>query len=254
MTSKTIDINCDMGEDPTGTGMNNDHLLMPFISSCNICCGEHSSTVDLIANTLRLAVQSQITIGAHPSYPDRDNFGRVVMAISDQELLDSIGKQLSELKNMVLATGGVISHVKAHGALYHQLHREDTLAEAYIALVESVLGPVAIFGMAGTALHTACDSAKFRFVAEAFLDRRYSDSNTLVSRGTSGAIISHDEDLIGQLRQLLAGEVTATDGRRYEIQAETLCLHSDHNNSIGRAQAIFRYLQQQLISLQSYAS
>ena len=130
-----VDVNCDMGE---ATSDNQDAAFMPFISSCSVSCGAHAGTWDVIERTIEAALAHGVSIGAHPSYPDRENFGRRSMAMEPAALIDSLGEQISELRTRVRALGGDLAYVKPHGALYNDMYRDDALATLVFDAIEAV--------------------------------------------------------------------------------------------------------------------
>jgi len=253
MKRSTIDINCDMGEDPMGQDHNNDAALMPFVSSCNISCGAHSGSPTLIKNTVELAIRAGRSIGAHPSYPDREHFGRQVMEISTSGLLDSLAQQISWLVDVVNEHGGKLTYVKAHGALYHQLEARPALADIYCKLICDMDPSLAVMGMPAGVLAAASHSHGVRYIREAFLDRRYADGQSLVSRAEEGAVISSSEDMVEQLQSLLSGQVAASDGNHYPLEADSFCIHGDHLHSVELAAAVAEYLKAHHIKLSSHA-
>ena len=149
---KTIDINCDMGESYGAWTMGADAEVMPHISSANVACGFHGGDPATIRKTVRLAVDHGVAIGAHPSFPDREHFGRREMQLSAEDLHACIVAQVRSLADVTAAAGARLRHVKPHGALYNMAARDEPLAEAVVAAVHGVDPSLAIFGLAGSAL------------------------------------------------------------------------------------------------------
>lgn len=247
---KQIDINCDMGEQVSD---NRDGEFMPFISSCSISCGAHAGTPEIIKRTIGQAVKAGLCIGAHPSYPDRENFGRHRMSISVEELQDSLCAQLTSFGNLVSAEGGRISYVKPHGALYGDILSDAELGGAVTEIISGMLGKVALYGLAHSAVEAIATHAGLRFVHEAFADRRYTPNLTLVSRREEGALIHSEPQLLAQLDGFVRqGTVVATDGISRPLTAESICIHSDTPNALSLARRIKDHLLTQNVEISSF--
>ena len=239
---RRMDINCDMGEEHPIHGGNDDASLMPYINSCNICCGFHSSNTQLIDTTIRMAVQHSLKIGAHPSYNDRDNFGRVSLNQHLDITLSDIKYQVCALKSMTESYGARLNHIKAHGALYHDLHTNEALSNGFVQLIKSIDSNLKIFGMPDSTLARSCKKHGVQFINEVFADRRYLDAHTLVPRSQKDAVLHEADKIIKQLDLLLENKVMGLNGRLYEIKADTICIHSDTKNALSIAQIIYNHL------------
>ena len=239
-----IDLNCDLGEHDSVQEAAIDQLIMPFISSCNVACGGHASNPKVMAHTIDLAFQNQVCVGAHPSYPDRANFGRQPLNISPAALRDSLTEQINTLRQLVISKGHVLHHVKPHGALYNQaaedLQLAILLAEAVAAIDESLK----FYGLANSAMQAASEKAGLEFVAEGFIDRAYTAKGTLVPRTVTGAVITDVALMLDRaLAWLKTGVLESIDGHRLTIQPETLCLHGDHQQAVDVARELNQALQ-----------
>lgn len=225
---RLIDINCDLGE-----GMPNDADLMPFISSCNIACGGHYGTKDTIRDTIRLAKKYGVKVGAHPSYPDRENFGRKSMSISAIELAASIREQLSDFLSVCKEEGINPNHVKLHGALYNDCAKDESLA----SLIREVLADLDVTIPVYTPPNSAISALISNSLSEAFIDRGYNDDGSLVSRAKTDALIENTSHAWKQLSEMYFNQkVTSVNGKEIQMFAETFCIHGDTDNATEIAQ------------------
>lgn len=222
-----MEINCDAGE----ISREVDDAILPYVSAVNVSCNAHAGDEALVRGTVAQAVALGVKIGAHPSWPDRANFGRKSMDLSPQQLQESIVTQICWLLEIVEQEGGVLCTVKPHGALYHDAISHRPIAAALIEAVRSVDGRLAIVGMAGSELADDCRRAELRFVPEAFADRRYETATQLCSRSKGNAVIDDPEAFEMQLGLLAEGKVKDVQGEIHSINAETICLHSDTPNA-----------------------
>src|SRR5687768_8958423 len=165
---KTIDINCDLGED-----MPHDAELMPYITSANIACGYHAGDNSTIRKTIELCLKHNVAIGAHPSFDDRANFGRSEMYLEDSELRDLILQQLKLIEDAALAQGGNLTHVKPHGALYNMASRDKRIAKTVIVAILDFNPSLILFGLSGSAFVEEGKLAGLKTAQEVFSDRTY---------------------------------------------------------------------------------
>jgi UPF0271 protein len=229
----TIDLNADLGE-----GYESDVELLRVVSSCNIACGGHAGDAETMAATVALAVGNDVAIGAHPSYPDRAEFGRKAHFCAGDELAKSLIKQIDSLNNVAHEAGADLRHVKPHGALYNDADKDDALAEIVVLAALAVCPRAAIVGPPNGALQRAAARLEMDFVPEGFVDRAYAADGSLVSRSKPNAVHDHVNTITTQaLRLAKDGEVTAENGDVISIAARTLCLHGDTPNAaeLGRA-------------------
>jgi UPF0271 protein len=240
---KTIDLNCDLGEWKDDNGALKDAEIMPYISSCNIACGGHIGDQKSMISTIRLALKHNVAVGAHPSYPDKENFGRKVLELSDEDLKKSLIDQLSQFRSLLVEEGAVLHHIKPHGALYNEASVNKTVANVIISAIKEVEQNVPVYCQEGSELDKAIVAAGFTPVYEVFADRAYEDDLTLRSRNLDGAII-HDSNMVFEhiYRMVLEGKVKTYTGLIKQISAETICLHSDTRGSINLAREINFYL------------
>ena len=237
MTKISIDINADLGE-----GAGQDHVIMPLISSCNIACGGHTGDKESINDTIKLAGLNNVKIGAHPSYPDKENFGRVNMEISDIDLEESLKNQLTLFYQIAKQNNQSVYHIKAHGALYNTIAKDEKTAKIYLSAL-SKLGVSAKLYVPYNSVIYQLAKSNFDCLVEAFIDRAYNDDLSLVRRNEAGALHKTPEKAWKQLYEMVTQkEVTTINRHKIKIYADTLCIHGDHPN----AQQILEYIHQNL--------
>ncbi|MGY2490547.1 5-oxoprolinase subunit PxpA [Cupriavidus sp. CP313] len=229
-----IDLNADLGE-----GCDNDEALLALISSANIACGWHAGDAATMVQTVKWALERGVAIGAHPSYPDRENFGRTEMQRDPEAVYADVLYQIGALDAIVRAQGGELHHVKPHGALYNQAVRDPALARAIVRAVRDFDADLVFFGLAGSQMIDIAKEAGLRVKQEVFADRGYNPDGTLVKRGTPGALHEDEEVALNQtLTMVREKRVRAIDGTWVPIQAETVCLHGDGAHALAFARRI----------------
>ncbi|AQV92381.1 LamB/YcsF family protein [Cupriavidus necator] len=229
-----IDLNADLGE-----GCDNDEALLALISSANIACGWHAGDAATMVQTVKWALERGVAIGAHPSYPDRENFGRTEMQRDPEHVYADVLYQIGALDAIVRAQGGELHHVKPHGALYNQAARDPALARAIVRAVRDFDSDLVFFGLAGSEMINVAREAGLRVKQEVFADRGYNPDGTLVRRGTPGALHEDEEVALNQtLTMVREKRVRALDGSWVPIQAETVCLHGDGAHALAFARRI----------------
>ncbi|WP_454709698.1 5-oxoprolinase subunit PxpA [Cupriavidus nantongensis] len=229
-----IDLNADLGE-----GCGNDEALLALISSANIACGWHAGDAATMVQTVQWALARGVAIGAHPSYPDRENFGRTEMQRDPEHVYADVLYQIGALAAIVRAQGGKLHHVKPHGALYNQAVRDPALARAIVRAVRDFDPDLVFFGLAGSQMIDIAKEAGLRVKQEVFADRGYNPDGTLVRRGTPGALHEDEEVALNQtLTMVREQRVRAIDGSWVPIQAETVCLHGDGAHALAFARRI----------------
>jgi UPF0271 protein len=232
-----IDINCDMGESYGAWSMGADAEVMPFISSANIACGFHGGDPATIRKTVRLAVDHGVAIGAHPSLPDLQGFGRRVMKISPQDMYDLVVYQAGAVEGFARAAGSRLHHVKCHGALYNMAANDEALSEAMVNAAKD-LG-VMLYALSNSKNFEIAKRHAIPVAGEVFADRGYSDDGTLAPRDRPGGMV-HDagEAVKRALAMVQEGYVTSLSGKRVAVSADTLCLHGDQPGAVSFARAI----------------
>ncbi len=239
---KHIDLNSDMGERENAEGLALDALLMPFLTSVNIACGAHAGSPTLMRHIARLAADHGVAIGAHPSFPDRERFGRMPLPLPPEEIESLVMNQISILSQVIRPDGLAITHVKPHGALYNMAATDHSIAQAIVRSIQRFDSKLLVYALAGSVLVHTARSAGLTVIQEAFADRAYRADGTLVPRSEPGAVLTSEEAVSRQLREIVAGSATSLDGVRVPIHADTLCLHSDTPQSVELARIIRREL------------
>lgn len=248
---KTIDLNCDLGELPAGQAHNYDAEIMPYISSCNLACGFHSGTPLLLEKTILSAIRHGVKIGAHPSYNDRKNFGRLSLKIDATTLLAELRYQICALKGMVESYGHGLYHVKPHGALYNDLLINDSLAEQFVLLVKNIDPRLKILSLAHGNVLRFCEQHGLQGVREGFADRRYAARTQLRSRRYDDAVLHQPEEVLAQVEGFLNGEVRLVTGKTTTIEIDSLCLHSDTPGAVQLSQTIHHYLKDHDVNIRA---
>ena len=228
------DINCDLGE-----GIGNDELIMPYISSANIACGYHAGDIDTIKCTIILCVQHKVSIGAHPSFYDRNNFGRTEMSLSPDDLYDLITQQLYIFKEVADLLDQNIHHVKPHGALYNMSAKDASIANVIAKAVRDFDSQLILFGLSGSHSISEAKAIGLKTASEVFADRTYQDDGSLTPRSQPNALIEDAGKAAQQGLQVLKdGTVTTISGKIIPIVAETICIHGDGKNAVEFAKVI----------------
>ncbi|MBO9515260.1 MAG: 5-oxoprolinase subunit PxpA [Variovorax sp.] len=231
---KRIDLNADLGE-----GCGNDEALLGLVSSANIACGWHAGDARTMRQCVRWALDRGVAVGAHPSFPDRENFGRSEMSLPPDEVVAGLLYQIGALAAIVKAEGGRLAHVKAHGALYNQAARDPMLADALCEAVRRFDPTLRFFGLAGSAMIDAAKRAGLTPVEEVFADRGYRPDGSLVPRSQPGALIEEEAEALAQTLSLVRDHrVTAIDGSVVAVNAQTVCLHGDGAHALAFARRI----------------
>ncbi len=248
--TKTIDINCDMGESYGAWKMGADAEVMPHISSANIAAGFHAGDPATIRKTVRLAVDHGVAIGAHPSLPDIMGFGRRAMRITPQELYDLVVYQAGAVEGFARAAGTKLHHVKCHGALYNMAASDEPLSDAMARAVKDLGGGVILYGLASSIMMDCARKHGVSAVGEGFADRGYMDDGTLAPRGQPGAMIEEEAKSVAQaLAMVEQGTVTSLSGKRVAVEVGTLCLHGDQPGAVAFARALRKTLLEKGISV-----
>lgn len=239
-------LNCDLGESFGSWQMGLDDHAMPHIDMANIACGFHGGDADVMARTLKLAKQHGVTIGAHPSYPDLQGFGRRSIQCTEQEIINLVHYQIAALDGMAQCQGLTVSYIKPHGALYNDMMAKEAVWLAVLRAVASYHTPLKLMILA------TADAARYQqqaaaagvsLLLEAFADRRYTAEGKLTPRSQPGAVL-HGAEVLAQVRQLVsAGSVTTNTGTTLPLAADTLCVHGDNTVAITQLTEIRELLR-----------
>lgn len=231
-----IDLNCDLGE-----GMNNDETIMPHITSANIACGFHAGDEQTMREILRLAKRFGVNVGAHPSWKDRENFGRKEIDVSPEEAEKLVFEQIQILAAIAKEEGVTLTHVKPHGALYNQSAKDVELAGAIARAVKTFSVDLILVGLAGSRSIEAGREIGVRVAAEGFPDRGYNADGSLMSRLLPGALIESPEEVARHAIELVKR------GRM-----DTLCLHGDHPNAAENVKMLREVLEKNGIEVRAF--
>ncbi|MBE2231644.1 MAG: LamB/YcsF family protein [Chitinophagaceae bacterium] len=242
-----IDINCDMGE-----GIGNEASLMPFVSSANIACGYHAGDTETILHTLELCREYGVAAGAHPSFRDRMNFGRVERDLPVTELYELVVQQLLIMQEMAEVAGVRLTHVKPHGALYNLSARDPLVAQVIAKAVRGFDSSLLLVGLSGSCSIGQAIELGLSTISEVYADRSYQDDGSLTPRNQPGALITDPAAGAAQVLEMVkTGMVSSLNGVRVPIVAESVCLHGDGPNAIAFAETVSATLKQNGIAIRA---
>lgn len=233
-----ITLNCDMGE-----GLDNDRLLLPYLQAANIACGYHAGDTGTMKRTIQACLEWNIAIGAHPSFDDREHFGRREMKLEPFELHELVTRQLSLFRDICDSCGARMRHVKPHGALYNLSARDPETAAVIADAVKAFDETLVLFGLSGS--HSVSEAVKrgLRTAREAFADRTYQDDGSLTPRSQPGALHTDPKAVVKQVLQLVSDHTVCTlSGKTIDCMADTICLHGDGPHALAFARALHEAL------------
>src|SRR6478672_4278055 len=241
----SVDINADLGE-----GAGHDDELFEFISSANIATGFHAGDSDTMHAAVSAAKKHGVAVGAHPSFFDRENFGRKELKVSNQEVFDAVVYQLGVFQAIASAVSVEPNHVKPHGALYNMAVRDDKLADAIARAIESVDRKLILFAPDNTELARAGEAHGLQVAREIFADRNYLNDGWLVSRTRPDALLHDPEEAAERvLRMLREGKVRSIEGQDVEVRGETICVHGDTPGAVEFARALRTRLEREGVKI-----
>ena len=224
-----IDINCDVGE-----GIGNENLIMPYISSCSIACGGHAGSKRTVRKVVDLAIRHNVKIGAHPSFPDKANFGRIPLEMPLKELQKNLEAQIALIVEVLSVKGQRMNHVKPHGALYNLAAIDKAHAKVIVNAVKSTSSDALLYVPFNSVIKEVAKKSGLKIKIEAFADRNYNNDLTLVSRKFENAVITDEDELLNHLLKIIKEKKVRTiDGIEVEINAETFCFHGDNPMAIS---------------------
>lgn len=236
-----IDLNVDLGE-----GCGNDEAILEHVSSINVACAWHAGSAEEMLSLVRAARLRGVAIGAHPSFPDRANFGRREMNLPLPSVRAGLLYQIGALAGIVRAEGGELSHVKAHGALYNQAARDPELAQCIARAIRDFNPSLPVMGLAGSQFIETLRAEGVPAIEEGFADRRYMPDGRLTNRGLPEALIEDEAEVLAQVLSLVkSGTVIAVDGSTCHIGVETICLHGDGPHALEFARAVRAMLRRE---------
>lgn len=239
MEAKFIDINVDVGE-----GIGNESILMPIISSCNIACGGHTGDEETMRMVVKLAAANNVKIGAHPSFPDKANFGRKPMDISCAALYTSIKGQIDDLMIILEEENARLNHVKPHGALYNLAAVDEKKASVIIEVMKNFILPVKLYVPFNSIIEKMAIENNIPIRYEAFADRNYNEDGTLVSRNQNNALIYESEQMFYHVFRMISSQKVKTiSGSEIKILADTFCIHGDNPKAVD----LIQYLSKRML-------
>jgi 5-oxoprolinase (ATP-hydrolysing) subunit A len=242
-----LDFNCDLGE-----GCGNDVQIVPLISSASIACGGHAGDARSMHETATLCLRHGVAIGAHPSFEDREHFGRRELSVPPQQIHSSVIRQVAALAAVCENLGTRLNHVKPHGALYNVAARNAVVAEAVVSAIRDFDSSLILYALSDSRLAHAGSELGLQVAHEVFAERAYDADGRLAPRGTQGAVIDDMDAAVGQVRRLLReGVVVARDGSHVPLRADTLCLHGDRDDAVGFARALRTALEDEGIDVRA---
>jgi len=239
-----MDINSDMGELNHLLADGTYEKLMSHVTSINLACGGHAGDEEMMAAMVVMAKDNGIKIGAHPSYPDKENFGREEMEdIDPNELLDSIRDQIEKLVDISSEHEMELTHVKPHGALYNLAVNNEEISQTIAEAIIDVDSSYKAVGLAGSKMLTVFDALGLDTISEGYVDRVYEADGTLRSRKFEDALITDPQRAAEQMKEMLNGNIIAVDGSSIPINITSVCIHSDTPNAVDIAQAVKAQIQ-----------
>lgn len=252
MSELWIDVNSDLGESEESLADGTDFELMRYITSANVACGGHAGDEHTMRETVRIAKQLNVAVGAHPGYPDRDNFGRLESPMSATEIEATVRDQIAALAEVAEPLGVSLVHCKPHGALYHAANKSAEVAAAIGRAVLESDEQLIMVGQVGSSILTLWEAMGLSCAAEAFADRAYEPSGILRSRTLAGALLDDPAKAAQQALDIAIRHVAvATDGSELKVAADTICIHSDTPGSVAIARAVSERLKQGGVTLRA---
>jgi 5-oxoprolinase (ATP-hydrolysing) subunit A len=248
----TVDLNCDMGEVFGAHPSGNDEQLMTHITSANIACGFHSGDFSVMHRTVQLAIKHNVSVGAHPSLPDLQGFGRRNMNVTPAEVYDMMLYQVGSLHAFVVANHIKLHHVKPHGALYNMAAKDRKLADAIVDAIIAFDPSLILYGLAKSEMIEAAKSRKLPFCEEVFADRTYQPDGSLTPRNQPNALIEDVNESLNQvMRMVTTRSVSTPEGKSIPLEPGTICIHGDGAHAVDFALTIHNKLKAAGVNLAS---
>ncbi|MEQ8155053.1 MAG: 5-oxoprolinase subunit PxpA [Clostridiaceae bacterium] len=249
----TVDLNSDLGESFGAYKIGSDDEILKYVTSVNIACGFHAGDPSVMRKTVKTALLNNVSIGAHPGLPDLVGFGRRNMSITPGEAYDMVVYQVGALYGFIKAEGGVMQHVKPHGALYNMAAKDQKLAKAIAQAVYDINPELILFGLAGSESIKQGNLVGLRTASEVFADRTYQSDGSLTPRSQSDAMVSSEKEAIERvIRMVKEKKVKCQQGSDIDIKAETVCIHGDGAKALNFAYEIKNTLTDSGIKIISF--
>lgn len=247
MEFQKVSLNCDMGESFGIWQMGCDEEVMPWIDLANIACGFHASDPSVMSDTVQLAIQHRVKIGAHPGYPDLQGFGRRSVKCSTEEITQLVTYQVGALDAICRLHGAQVKYIKPHGALYNDMMKDPSIFHAIVKVARLFSVPLMILASSDNSAYLEmADKYNVPLLFEAFADRSYLDNGLLAPRNHPRAVYKNSDDIFHQVMQIAKySSVNTVSGQKIQIQADTVCIHGDNEHSI----AAIRKIKEALMTL-----
>ena len=247
-----VDLNCDLGEAFGNYSFGGDKDIIPLITSANIACGFHAGDENVMNQTVNLAKENHVSIGAHPGFPDLKGFGRRKMDISPTEVYNLIVYQLGALEGFCKVHQTRINHVKPHGALYNMGAKNKAIAKAIAKAVYDFDSTIVLVGLSNSLLISEAQAIGLKTASEVFADRRYEDNAQLVSRKEPDAVITDSDEALKQvLKMVTENKVISRNGKEIDLETDTICVHGDGKHALEFVEQIRKKLTKEGIDIQS---
>ena len=245
MDTIIIDINADVGE-----GLGNESELLPLVSSCNIACGGHAGNFETMRAVIKSCQSFKVKIGAHPSFPDKKNFGRKPMDMACADLYTSVKQQIRSIMHVLREEQAVLHHIKPHGALYNLAVYDEKIATVIIEVMKSIALPVKLYVPYGSVISDMAEAENIPIMYEAFADRNYNEDKTLVSRTEENAIILDANEMASHVYKIIRQKKVKTiSGVEVDLKADTFCVHGDHPEAIKLLKYLNKFLKEKHIKI-----
>lgn len=245
-----VDLNCDLGESFGAYTIGMDAEVIPYISSANVACGYHASDPVVMKKTVKMAVQNQVSVGAHPGYPDLMGFGRRNMNVSPEDAKAYVMYQIGALEAFCKAEGISMQHVKPHGAMYNMAGKDYKLARAICEGIYQVNPELILLGLSGSQMLIAAEEIGLPCAREVFADRAYEEDGSLVARTKEGAMITDEELAVSRvIRMIKEGKVEAITGKDIAIKADSVCVHGDGPKALAFVKKIRKALEEENVKI-----
>ena len=229
-----------------GEGTGNEALLMPFVHSANIACGYHAGNNETMKQVIQLCLQYNVHIGAHPSYPDRENFGRTTMQISGEEVYQLVTAQLQKINTVAKINGSKLYHVKPHGALYNTAAKNVETAKAIARAVKDFDASLIYFGLSGSVMTDEASKLGLKVFNEVFADRTYQKDGSLTPRDQPNALLIDNVAVQSQVKKIIQdNKVIAVSGEEINLKADTICIHGDGEHAVEFAKIIYQTVHEE---------
>lgn len=226
-----INLNCDLGE-----GAAYDGQIIPLINSANVACGFHAGDSEIMHKTTNLCIENKVDIGAHPGYPDKENFGRTNLQVTPQQVYDYTLYQLGALGAFAK---GKIAHIKPHGAMYNQAAKDRALADAIVDAICDYDKNLILMALSGSQMIEAAKAKGIKYASEVFADRAYEKDGSLRARSLKGSMITDENEAVERvIKMVKQGTVTAYSGEEISIEAHSVCVHGDSEKALTFVQKL----------------